>query len=86
MQAIKKQQWPVEGIRIQISGPLYKGKRKRKSNYHMWVNKSFHTGHMPNQSWFYFVDYYQKFTLVTNASLGIKVWLLFKSTTHFLDP
>jgi len=82
-----KYKWPLQGIRVQISGPHKKGlRKKKKNNYHVWLSNDFETGKMPVQSWFYNIDFYQSYVIIKHAKLGVKVWLLFKSSDNFLDP
>jgi hypothetical protein len=64
---------PLKGIRILLSGPPSKARRKSKVFYHLWVANHYITGNMPLQSFDYVIDYYQTYIVLKRASLGLKV-------------
>jgi len=70
---------PLLGIRILLTGPPYKARRKIKKYYHLWVANHAITGNMPLQTFNLVMDYYQTAIILRRASLGLKVWLLFES-------
>ena len=74
-----KSRIPLLGLRIVLTGPPYKARRKIKKFYHLWVANHSITGNMPLQSFGYSIDYYQTFIVLKRASLGLKVWMLFES-------
>lgn len=70
---------PLQGIRIILSGPPYKARRKIKLSYHLWVANHSITGNMPLQTFDLVIDYFQTFVILKRATLGLKVWILFES-------
>jgi hypothetical protein len=70
---------PLLGIRILLTGPPYKARRKIKKYYHLWVANHAITGNMPLQTFNLVIDYYQTSIILRRASLGLKVWILFES-------
>jgi hypothetical protein len=69
--------YPLKGIRILCSGPLYKARRTVSKKYHLWVSDDFITGRMPLSTLDLHIDYYQSFAVLRRSNIGIKVWLLF---------
>ena len=70
---------PLLGIRILLTGPPYKARRKVKKFYHLWVANHAITGNMPLQTFELMIDYHQTSITLRRATLGLKVWILFES-------
>ena len=71
--------YPVVGLRILCSGTFYKGRRKLRKYYHLWVADFKITGGMPLNSYTSNIEFYQSSIPLKHASLGLKVWVLFYS-------
>lgn len=75
--------YPIIGIRVECSGTAKKGTRKQKIFYGDWV-KEFDSGiKSPNNTFSADLDYYQSFAIVKSSTLGVKVWVFFK--THLYN-
>lgn len=72
-----KYRYPLKGIRILYSGNLKKAKRKKKISYFVWLSNVKFLGRMPLRQFKFFIDYHKRSVYLRNASVGIKVWLLF---------
>lgn len=68
--------YSLYGIRILCSGTFYKGRRKLRKFYHLWVADVSLTGKMPLNSMKFNIDFYKSSIPLKHASLGLKVWLL----------
>ena len=77
---IKK--YPMNGIRILISGPRRKAKRKKKTHYHLSIRNYNLTKNMPLQTTRTNIDFYQTQAIRPGYSCGIKVWLLFNTISY----
>ena len=75
--------YPIAGIRILCSGTFYKGRRKLKKYYHLWVADVFLTGKMNLNSFNSSIDYYHSDIALKHATLGIKVWILLYDYSQF---
>ena len=67
----------LSGIRILVSGPFKKAKRKKKVHYHLWLRKYRVYGKMTLQSLKMNIDYYNLAVRFKDCTRGVKVWLLF---------
>ena len=74
---------PLRGLRILISGPPYKARRKVRKFYHLWVADYQITGKMPLQYINLSIDYYQTHITLKRATLGLKTWILLESYEIF---
>lgn len=75
--------YPVIGIRIECSGTTKKGRRKRKVFYGDYIHNTVLLTKSPNNTLCADLDYYQSFVILKSASIGIKVWIFFK--THLYN-
>jgi hypothetical protein len=75
--------YPIMGIRIECSGTSKKGTRKRKIFYGDWIKDFDLISKSPNNTFSADLDYYQSFAIVKSCSLGVKVWVFFK--THLYN-
>jgi len=70
--------FPLAGIRIRITGLMTAAGRKQKVNYDEIVGHDI-AGRMNNSAIAADVDYYDTFARRNEGSLGIKVWLMFRT-------
>lgn len=70
---------PLTGLRILITGPPYKARRKIRKYYHLWVANNAITGNLPLQSFDLIIDYYQTHITLKRATLGLRVWVMLDS-------
>lgn len=75
--------FPIMGIRVECSGTAKKGTRKRKIFYGDWIKDFDQNTKSPNNTFSADLDYYQSFAIVKSSTLGIKVWVFFK--THLYN-
>lgn len=75
--------YPILGIRVECSGTAKKGTRKQKIFYGDWIKDFDTTTKSPNNTFSADLDYYQSFAIVKSSTLGIKVWVFFK--THLYN-
>lgn len=75
--------YPIMGIRIECSGTSKKGTRKRKIFYGDWIKDFDLISKSPNNTLSADLDYYQSFAIVKSCSIGVKVWVFFK--THLYN-
>lgn len=75
--------YPIMGIRIECSGTSKKGTRKRKIFYGDWIKDFDLVSKSPNNTFSADLDYYQSFAIVKSCSIGVKVWVFFK--THLYN-
>jgi hypothetical protein len=75
--------YPIAGIRIECSGTIKKGKRKRKYMYGDYVFNVNIIPKAPNNTLFADIDYSQSYAITRSSTIGIKVWVFFK--THLYD-
>ena len=75
--------YPVLGIRIECSGSYKPGSRKRKKYYGEVVKEVELVNKSPNNSFYADLDYYQSTSRLKSGSIGIKVWVFFK--THIYN-
>lgn len=78
-----EKRYPVLGIRIECSGSYKPGSRKRKKYYGEVVKDVELINKSPNNSFYADLDYYQTFARLRSGSIGIKVWVFFK--THIYN-
>lgn len=79
--SIKK--YPIMGIRIECSGNKKKGTMARKFFYGDIMKNVSIVQKSPNNTFNADLDYYQSFALTKSCSIGVKVWVLFK--THLYN-
>lgn len=75
--------FPIMGIRVECSGTAKKGTRKQKIFYGDWIKDFDQNTKSPNNTFSADLDYYQSFAIVKSSTLGIKVWVFFK--THLYN-
>lgn len=75
--------YPILGIRVECSGTVKKGTRKQKIFYGDWIKDFDENTKSPNNTFSADLDYYQSFAIVKSSTLGIKVWVFFK--THLYN-
>ena len=75
--------FPILGIRIECSGTPKKGKRKQKIFYGDWVTDYELNSKASNNMISSDIDYYQSIAILFSGTVGIKVWVFFK--THLYD-
>lgn len=75
--------YPVIGMRIECSGTTKKGRRKRKIYYGDYISNTILFNKSPNNTYSADLDYYQSFVILKSASIGVKVWIFFK--THLYN-
>ena len=75
--------YPIIGIRIECSGNKKKGTMSRKSFYGDIVRDRLIVPKSPNNAFSADMDYYQSFAITKSCSVGVKVWVFFK--THIYD-
>jgi len=75
--------YPIMGIRIECSVTSKKGTRKRKIFYGDWIKDFDLISKSPNNTFSADLDYYQSFAIVKSCSIGVKVWVFFK--THLYN-
>lgn len=75
--------YPIMGIRIECSGTSKKGTRKRKIFYGDWIKDFDLISKSPNNTFSADLDYHQSFAIVKSCSIGVKVWVFFK--THLYN-
>jgi hypothetical protein len=80
---LSSKKYPVIGIRIECSGNKKKGTMARKFFYGDIVKNLSIVQKNPNNTFKADLDYYQSFALTKSCSVGVKVWVLFK--THLYD-
>lgn len=80
---LSTKKYPVMGIRIECSGNLKKGTMARKFFYGDVIKNVSIVQKSPNNTFSADLDYYQSFALTKSASIGVKVWVLFK--THLYN-
>lgn len=75
--------YPIIGIRIECSGNTKKGTMSRKAFYGDIIRDRLILPKSPNNTFSADMDYYQSFALTKSCSIGVKVWVFFK--THIYD-
>lgn len=80
---LSTKKYPIMGIRIECSGNLKKGTMARKFFYGDVIKNVSIVQKSPNNTFSADLDYYQSFALTKSASIGVKVWVLFK--THLYN-
>jgi hypothetical protein len=73
---------PIVGLRIECHGNTKKGRRSKKVCYTDWVRDPNLIGKMPNNTFNADIDYYQSFGVRKSSSVGIKVWVFFKTFVY----
>lgn len=71
--------YPVDGLRILVSGPVKKARRKRRIYYHEWVRSMEFTRRLPLQTFEKNIEYYHMQARRIASVVGIKVWIAFKA-------
>ena len=75
--------YPVMGVRIECSGNKKKGTMARKFFYGDVIKNVSIVQKNPNNTFGADLDYYQSFALTKSCSIGVKVWVFFK--THLYN-
>jgi hypothetical protein len=75
--------YPVMGVRIECSGNRKKGTMARKFFYGDVIKNVSIVQKNPNNTFGADLDYYQSFALTKSCSIGVKVWVFFK--THLYN-
>jgi len=75
--------YPVLGMRIECSGSYKPGSRKKKKYYGEIIKDVELISKSPNNSFYADLDYYQVTSRLKSGSIGIKVWVFFK--THLYN-
>jgi hypothetical protein len=75
--------YPVLGMRIECSGSYKPGSRKKKKYYGEIIKDVELINKSPNNSFYADLDYYQVTSRLKSGSIGIKVWVFFK--THLYN-
>jgi hypothetical protein len=75
--------YPIMGIRIECSGNKKKGTMARKFFYGDVIKNISIVQKNPNNTFSADLDYYQSFALTKSCSIGVKVWVFFK--THLYN-
>lgn len=75
--------YPIIGIRIECSGNKKKGTMSRKTFYGDLIRDRLIFPKSPNNTFSADMDYYQSFAITKSCSIGVKVWVFFK--THIYD-
>lgn len=75
--------YPIIGIRIECSGNKKKGTMSRKTFYGDLIRDRLIFPKSPNNTFSADMDYYQSFAITKSCSVGVKVWVFFK--THLYD-
>lgn len=75
--------YPIIGIRIECSGNKKKGTMSKKTFYGDLVRDRLIFPKSPNNAFSADMDYYQSFAITKSCSVGVKVWVFFK--THVYD-
>lgn len=83
MNQFSLKRYPILGIRVECSGTAKKGTRKQKIFYGDWIKDFDENTKSPNNTFSADLDYYQSFAIVKSSTLGIKVWVFFK--THLYN-
>jgi len=71
--------YPIMGIRIECSGNKKKGTMARKFFYGDVIKTSGLVQKSPNNTLASDMDYYQSFALTKSCTIGVKVWVFFKT-------
>lgn len=74
-----EKKYPFDGIRILISGPQKKARRKQRIYYHLWVREHEYSRRMPLQTVNKNIDYHKLHARRRASVLGVKVWLALKA-------
>lgn len=75
--------YPIIGIRIECSGNKKKGTMSKKTFYGDLIRDRLIFPKSPNNTFSADMDYYQSFAITKSCSIGVKVWVFFK--THVYD-
>jgi len=75
--------YPIIGIRIECSGNKKKGTMSRKTFYGDLIKDRLIFPKSPNNTFSADMDYYQSFAITKSCSIGVKVWVFFK--THIYN-
>lgn len=70
--------FPLEGIRIIISGSSRKASRKKKTFYHLFLRKDSFYKNLPFNSPVKYTQYYQLQAKRMASVMGLRVWLFFR--------
>lgn len=79
----QEKKYPVLGMRIECSGSYKPGSRKNKKYYGEILKDVELISKSPNNSFYADLDYYQVTARLKSGSIGIKVWVFFK--THLYN-
>lgn len=71
--------FPMSGIRIECSGNTKKGRMARKLYYGDIIRDSTLIQKSPNNTFNADIDYYQSFAITKSCTIGVKVWVFFKT-------
>jgi hypothetical protein len=78
-----EKKYPILGMRIECSGSYKAGSRKSKKYYGEIAKEVELVNKNPNNSFFADIDYFQSVSKLKSGSIGIKVWVFFK--THLYN-
>lgn len=77
-----EKKYPLDGIRILISGPRKKAKRKKRVYYHIWLRMHDYSRRMPLQTVNRNIEYHKLHARRRASAVGVKVWLAFRSISQ----
>jgi hypothetical protein len=79
---LSEKKYPILGIRIECSGSYKPGSRKKKKYYGEVVKDVELVHKSPNNSIYADLDFHQSFSRLKSGSIGIKVWVFFKTDLY----
>jgi|BioPla2DNA2_1021312.scaffolds.fasta_scaffold09541_1 hypothetical protein len=74
-----EKKYPFDGIRILVSGPQKKARRKQRIYYHLWVREHEYSRRMPLQTVNKNIEYHKLHARRRASVVGVKVWLALKA-------
>jgi len=82
MSLVADKKYPVLGLRIECSGSYKPGSRKKKKYYGEVVKDVELVHKSPNNSYYADLDFHQSFSRLKSGTIGIKVWVFFKTDLY----